>query len=225
MDWPRFPSSLHRPKPGRCLLLELPPELRDLIYEHTFPSESPSNQRVTFKLDPYQRDTLTQAVQPSLLRTNRQIRQESLGIFYRSQTFILHCEGSKADDARKWLVSNEPHLRKIRQIELWIRYTTPANRFTSSNGAVGITLSRDLHDKNNNNGGSGGDGGWKVREDGWRWITVVRKPGNVEDDAGFLIREVRRLLQEDEWPGKLTAAGLYGVMADLREGYVKEKMG
>ncbi|KAI7552693.1 hypothetical protein KC331_g1717 [Hortaea werneckii] len=222
MDWPRFPS-LHRPKPGRCLLLELPPELRDLIYEYTVQSESPSNQMVTFKLDPYQRDTLTQAIQPSLLRTNRQIRQETLPLFYRSQTFILHSEGTKADYARRWLVGNEPHLQKLRQIELWIRYTTPANRFTSSNGAVGITLYRDLHDEDNN--GGRGVGGWGVRDDGWRWITVVRKPGNLEDDAGFLIREVRRLLKEDEWPGKLTAAGLYGVMADLREGYVKEKMG
>ncbi|KAI6912490.1 hypothetical protein D0867_15750 [Hortaea werneckii] len=220
MEWPRFPS-LHRPKPGRCLLLELPPELRDLIYEYTLQSESPSNQMITSKLDPYQRDTLTQAVQPSLLLTNRQIRLESPGIFYRSQTFILHCEGTKADDARRWLVSNEPHLRKIRQIELWIRYTTPANRFTSSNGALGILLHRDPHDEKNN---SGGGGGWKVRDDGWRWITVVRKPGNLENDAGFLIREVRRLLEE-EWPGKLTAAGLFGVMSDLREGYVKERMG
>ncbi|OTA23110.1 hypothetical protein BTJ68_13839 [Hortaea werneckii EXF-2000] len=33
---------------------------------------------VTFKLDHYQRDTLTQAVQPPLLHLNRQIRQESL---------------------------------------------------------------------------------------------------------------------------------------------------
>ncbi|KAI7158576.1 hypothetical protein KC349_g4787 [Hortaea werneckii] len=223
MDWPRFPS-LHRPKPGRCLLLELPPELRDLIYEYTLKSESHSNQMVTFKLDPYQRDTLTQAVQPSLLLTNRQIRQESLGIFYRSQTFILHSEGTKADYARRWLVSNEPHLQKLRQIELWIRYTTPANRFTSSNGAVGITLYRDPHDEKKNNGGGGVGGEWRVKDDGWRWITVVRRPGNLANDAGFLIREVRRLLKE-EWPGKLTAAGLYGVMADLREGYVKEKMG
>ena len=217
MDWPRFPS-LYRPKSGRCHLLELPPELRDLIYEYTLESSSPeSNQMVTFKLDHYQRDTLTQATQPSLLLTNRQIRQESLGIFYSSQTFILHSEGTKADDARRWLVSNEPHLRKLRQIELWIRYTTPANRFTSSNGAVGITLHRDLHDEDT------GGGEWRVRDDGWRWITVVRKPGNLENDAAFLIGEVRRLLKE-EWPGKLTAAGLYGVMSDLREVYVKEKM-
>ncbi|RMZ06102.1 hypothetical protein D0862_04745 [Hortaea werneckii] len=229
MDWPRFPA-LHRPKPGRCFLLELPPELRDLIYEYTLTSPSNStsksnnnhNQMVTFKLDHYQLDTLTQAVQPSLLRTNRQIRQETLALFYQSQTFILHSEGTKADDARRWLMCNAAHLGKIRQIELWIRYLTPTNRFTSSSGAVGIRLHRDC--SNNSGGGGGGGGEWKVHEDGWRWITVVRKPGGVEHDAGFLIREVRRLLQE-EWPGKLTAAGLYGVMADLREVYVKEKMG
>ncbi|KAI7333552.1 hypothetical protein KC354_g18089 [Hortaea werneckii] len=216
MDWPRFPS-LYRPRSGRCFLLELPPELRDLIYEYTLQSDSKSNQMVTFKLDHYQRDTLTQAVQPPLLYLNHQIRQESLPLFYSSQTFILHSEGIKADDARRWLRCSEPHLPKLRQLEIWIRYTTPANRFTSSNGAVGITLHRDRHDVN-----TGGE--WRVREDGWRWITVVRKPANLETDAAFLIREVRRLLQE-EWPGKLTAAGLYGVLVDLREVYVKEKMG
>ncbi|KAI7091438.1 hypothetical protein KC356_g669 [Hortaea werneckii] len=216
MDWPRFPS-LYRPKSGRCFLLELPPELRDLIYEYTFQSSDPSSNRmVTFKLDHYQRDTLTQAVQPPLLLTNRQIRQESLPLFYSSQIFILHSEGSKADDARRWLRGNEAHLQRLRQLEIWIRYTTPANRFTSSNGAVGITLHRNAHDVNS--------GEWKVPDDGWRWITVVRKPANLETDAAFLIQEVRRLLQE-EWPGKLTAAGLYGVLVDLREVYVKEKMG
>ncbi|KAI6806636.1 hypothetical protein KC332_g1619 [Hortaea werneckii] len=216
MDWPRFPS-LSRPKSGRCLLLELPPELRDLIYEYTLQSNPGPNQLVTFKLDHYQRDTLTQAVQPPLLHLNRQIRQETLPLFYSTQLFILHSEGTKADDARRWLMCNAPHLRRLRHLEIWIRYTTPANRFTSSNGAVGIMLHRDRNDES-----SGGE--WNVQEDGWRWITVVRKPANLEIDAAFLIREVRRLLRED-WPGKLTAAGLYGVLVDLREGYVKEKMG
>ncbi|KAI7569872.1 hypothetical protein KC317_g2945, partial [Hortaea werneckii] len=215
MDWPRFPS-LHRPKSGRCHLLELPPELRDLIYEYTLQSSDSSNRMVTFKLDHYQRDTLTQAVQPPLLHLNRQIRQETLPLFYSTQLFILHSEATKADDARRWLMCNARHLRRLQHLEIWIRYTTPANRFTSSNGALGITIHRDRNDESN-----GGE--WKVREDGWRWITVVRKPANLADDAAFLIREVRRLLRE-EWPGKLTAAGLYGVLVDLREGYVKEKM-
>ncbi|RMY65629.1 hypothetical protein D0864_12041, partial [Hortaea werneckii] len=216
MDWPRFPS-LSRAKSGRCHLLELPPELRDLIYEYTLQSDSRSNQLVTFQLDHYQRDTLTQAVQPPLLRLNRQIRQETLPLFYSTQLFILHSERTKADDARRWLLCNAAHLRRLQHLEIWIRYTTPANRFTSSNGAVGIALHR-----HRNEGSSSGE--WKVQDDGWRWITVVRRPANLEIDAAFLIREVRRLLRE-EWPGKLTAAGLYGILVDLREGYVKEKRG
>ena len=207
MDWP---FCLYRPQSGRCHLLELPPELREAIYAFALVSYKPT---VTFKLDRYQQDTYTQANQPPLTRVSRQIRQETLPVWYGGNDIVLHAEGGKADDARKWLVRHEQHLPKLRQVSFWIRYVTPANRYSSSNGAIAVRLRRD----------PGRGGAWRV-EDGWRWITVVRKPEEVARDAKFLVGHLRELLRED-WPDQLSAAGLHGLLADLRVGYVRQKMG
>lgn len=196
-----------RPKPDRCPLLGIPPELRDLIFEYALKSEKTL---VSFRLDDYQRDSFAQAVQPALTKVSQQIRRESIPLWYSCNDFVLHSEAAKANDARKWLLCNETQLPKLRQISFWMRYVTLENRVKSANGAICITLKRVNLSSD-----------WTV-DDEWRWITVVRKPEALERDAKFLIEHLRQLLQED-WPDKLSVAGIHGLLTDLREGYVKEK--
>ncbi|KAF2774114.1 hypothetical protein EJ03DRAFT_134 [Teratosphaeria nubilosa] len=203
MEW------INPPKLGRCHLLDLPAELRDLIYEYAVTSDKTI---VTFRLDKYQRDSYNQAVQPSLTRVNRQVRAESLPFYYACNTFVLHTEASKALDARRWLLCNEMHLLKLRRLSLWIRYVPLTNHRTTSQGALSITVLRNV-----------ADGCWKV-DDGWDWITVVRRPGALEDDANFLIGKVRSLLV-NESTSHLSAEEFADLLVQLRLEYVKEKMG
>lgn len=84
---------------SRLSLLGLPGEIRDLIYELALISEKPT---VAFCLDEYQLDGYQEATQPPLTRVNRQIRQESLLIFYEVNKFILRTEEPRAIDTRRW---------------------------------------------------------------------------------------------------------------------------
>lgn len=195
-------------KPLRSRLLELPPELREAIYEYIALAENPL---VTFRLDSYQQDTYQQATQPALTRVSVQVRRESLPIYYSCNEFILHAEGTKAADARRWLICNAHYLPRIRHLSLWVRYVTLTNDRSSSQGALSLRLSKDT-----------ATGCWIV-EDKWKWITVVRKPAGLEGDAKFMIATLRRMLVNDS-TSYLSAEGFVYLLADLRMEYAKEKM-
>lgn len=204
MDWTATAVSRSNTRTSR--FLELPPELRDLIFEFALTS---GRTLVTFRLDDYQRDSYLQATQPSLARVNRQLRHESLPIYYACNDFVLHTEGSKADDARRWLLCNEPHLPKLRRVSYWVRCITLANQLMSSQGAMSISMMWDAMNDC-----------WKVDEQ-WRWITVVRRPAALENDAKLLVGHLRTLLEEPTL--QLDGYGFYGLLTDLRTCYVKEK--
>jgi len=203
MDW------TFRPKTPRCYLLELPAELRDAIYEFALTS---SKATVTFRLDPWQRDTYSQALQPPLTRVSRQLRQETLPVYYGSNTFVLHTEGSKCDDARQWLHSNERYLGLAKYVEIWVRYVSLINDRAGGQGALKVGMKRDVVNKC-----------WEV-EDRWGWVTVVRKPEGLERDGEWLVRELRELVGRDSSVMGLEPERFWGVLVRLRERYVKEKM-
>jgi len=207
MPWPPTTSTLAAA--SRCRLLELPAEIRDAIYRFALTAEKPV---VTFRLDDYQRDSYEQAVQPALTQVSRQVRQESLPVYFASNTFVLHTEGSKADDARRWLQCNEWHLPKLlMSVSLWFRYVSLTNDRAASHGALGVSLSRlakDVH--------------WTV-EDGFKWITVMRQPSGLERDAAFLARHLRSLLS-DAPTACMDAQGFSDLMSTLRTMYVERKV-
>lgn len=203
-DWS---SILSRSVSKRCRLLELPPELRDAIFEFALTSEKTI---VTFRLDGYQKDSYTQAIQPPLTQVNRQVRHESIPIYYASNDFVLHTEGNKSDDARRWLVCNERYLLKLRRVSLWVRYAAITHDRSSSNGALSIAMWRDVT-----------AGCWKV-DDEWRWITVVRKPAALQSDAKLLLQHLRSLLV-NESTSHLSADGFTELLQDLRTHYMSIK--
>lgn len=206
MDWPL--RALSSTKPPRSHLLDLPAELRTYIFELAVTSEEPL---ATFHLDKYQNDTRQEAVQPALTRVSRQLRSESLLLFYACNTFILHTEGHKADQGYQWARCNEPYLTEMTRIVLWQRYVALTNARSESNGALAVTLER----------GKAGDP-WRVGGR-WDWVTVTRKPAGVSIDAGFITGSLRRMVMEN--PRLMdTADDVFATVSDLRSLYVKEKM-
>lgn len=206
MEWTRRTLSY----PGRptSRLLKLPAELRTAIFEFALRSEKPV---VAFRLDQYQRDGYQQATQPPLTSVCRQIRDESLSIFYDCNDIVLHTEGTKASDTLRWLRCIEYHLPKLRQISIWLRYVTLTNDRTAPGGALGLSLQRRTSDWI-----------WHV-EDQWNWVTVTKRPAAVQSDANFLIAALRSVLAEDAFCLR-SADGIYGMLTDLKSMYVKEKM-
>ena len=192
----------------RCYLLELPAEIRTYIFELAIRSDKTV---VTFRSDDYQEDTLQEATQPSLTRANRQLRLETLPLFYSLNTFVLHTEGNKASDALGWAQGNEAYLPDLLRISFWQRFVTLTNDRSSSNGAICLTIERPKRSAE-----------WRVCNE-WSWVTVTRRPNGVSVDAGFLMGSLRRMLAESA-DVLDTAGGVYGFLTDLRLLYVKEKM-
>lgn len=188
-------------------LLALPPELRDLIFEYALTSSRPI---VTFRLDTYQRDSFEEATQPALTRVNRQLRLETLSVFYACNAFVLHTEGAKLDDAREWLCCNEAYLKTMRHFEIWIRHITRRSANPASHGAVGLSVRRSLKHAR-----------WRVSSD-WRWITVIRKPSGLQEDAEWLIARLRRLLI-NESTTFLNAEAWSDLIAEARVAYLRQK--
>lgn len=204
MDWSFRALSLKNSRSG---FMNLPQEIRDLIFEFALTSSKPM---VSFRLDEYQRQGYEEAVQPPLTRVNRQIRKESLPIFYDCNNIALHTEKSKIDDTQRWLQCIESKLSMLNRISLWIRYVTLTHEVTPSNGAMSITMQRTKP-----------DGIWSVHE--WCWVTVKKMPSIVRRDAEFLIGKLRTMLQ-DEPSYVASAEGFFGLMSDLKTFYIKEKM-
>lgn len=205
MDWPFTTYT----RPQRCRLLELPPELRELIFEYTLSSENPL---VSFKLDEWQQVSYHEATQPPLTRANRQIRNESLPIFYGTNEIVLHTDGSKHDDTSAWLKCIERHLLKLTRLSLWVRYVTLTNMRPLASGAIRLRLKRTKR----------GSEEWCV-EDGWRWITTTPPPSSVEGDGKFLVRLLGEMVEDPGYDWQ-AAEGFAAALVDLRMLYVKEKM-
>lgn len=189
-------------------LLTLPAEIRSLIFEYAVTFDKTA---VTFRLDTYQQDCYSQAVQPPLTKVSRQVRFESLPIYYECNDFILHSEAPKAEDALKWLRCNHAYLGTLRRLSFWIRYVPLMDRRASSQGAIGVSIYRPKKDDN-----------WTVDGD-WRWITVVRKPTELDGDAKFILSKLRDLAPDIS---KDTAGpeDYAAFMTDVRLFYIQEKM-
>ena len=134
------------PKPSRGLL-DLPPELRDQIYEYLV-----LKQRNTITMLPNYGSfqSPVSAAQPAICCVNRQIRAETLPMFYSNNLFLA--EVSDSTDlaiAKNWLVvigdENIRHLRRLAlcghtkvlframTCRLWIRVV-----FDLKDGTLGI---------------------------------------------------------------------------------------
>lgn len=190
-------------------ILTLPTEVRELIYTHVV--TEPEGRLVAFRLDALQGQYYNQAVQPALSRVSRQVRSESLPLYYQNNDFVLHTEGTKAEDAYKWLRCNEAYLSSMRRISLWIRYVPLTNNRVSAQGAIGISIYR--HRKNEN---------WKIDDD-WKWITVVRRPVELNGDVKFLITKLSELVPQISKDDALSD-DYVDLIGDLRLLYVQEKM-
>lgn len=206
MDWPL--RALSSSKPPQSRLLDLPAELRTYIFELVVTSDK---YLVTFRLDKYQQDTHQEATQPALTRVSKQLRRESLLLFYTANTFVLHSEGAKAEEGHKWARCNERYLTEMTSLVIWQRFVTLTNARSESNGALEVSLQRPKAGER-----------WRVG-DHWRWVTVTRKPSGVSLDAGFIMGSLRRLVADN--PALLDSADdLYSTISDLKNLYVKEKM-
>ena len=205
MEWALRTLSLGR---TTSRFLELPQEIRDLIYQHALTSTKPM---VSFRLDDYQRQSYQEAIQPPLTKVSRQVRKECLPIFYDCNNIILHTEATKSDDTRRWLSCLESRLTMLNRLSIWFRHVTLTNDVRSSNGAIAISLQRRKP-----------DGIWMV-DDRWHWVTVAKMPSIVQRDAKFLISEARRLLNVAPSYAE-SADGFVGLLTDLKLFYVREKM-
>ena len=193
--------------PKTSPLLALPPELREQIFSYAVFSSKPT---VTFRLDKYQRETYEQASQPPLTRVSRQIRRESLPLYFENNAFVFHTEGLKAEDAARWLTHNSLHLSKLGCVKVWVRYVGSSERAPAS-GALEVEIRHDVR-----------SGRWVVGEQ-WKWITVVRKPAGVEWDGRGLVTFLGQLVG-GRGRGEMEAEEWVGVLADLKMLYVKDKM-
>lgn len=159
-------------------LLSIPPELRALIFDFALTAPNPL---VAFRLDPYQRDTYTEATQPALTKVSRQLRHEAIPIFYASNTFILHTNSIKAEEARRWLQSICEHLPLLQHIDLWVRYC--ATHRDPPQGALRVSMHYDVRQDN-----------WTVDRE-WGWVTVVKRPENVPEHAAQVVRALAKVVQ------------------------------
>jgi hypothetical protein len=195
------PSTTQTTKPH---LLALPPELREQIFSHAVTSPK---QTVTFRLDKYQLETYDQARQPLLTLVNKQIRRETLPLYYGNNDFVLHTEGLKSEDAARWLRSNEIHLSRLGCVKVWVRYVG-SNERTPGSGALEVECRHDVRS------------GKLVVGEEWRWITVVRRPEGVEWDGKLLVTFLGQLVGGRS-RGEM---GAEDVLRGLRGLYVKDKM-
>ena len=103
-----------------CPLLELPAELRNRIWEQVIVKEGPIS--LAPASDLADGEELETGAQPALSRVCRQIREETLPMFYAHNIFRLHPENMrryKASRSKKPLLrSLRRHTEKLRRIEI-----------------------------------------------------------------------------------------------------------
>ena len=96
----------------KCYLLELPRELRDIIVEEAI--------KIEYDTAYLCYTSRRHVVQPSLARTNRHLRAESVPVFYSSKAFgiaSIYMEG-QWETARRWFTAVQPYLHMIKKIEI-----------------------------------------------------------------------------------------------------------
>lgn len=194
-------------KPPRCRLLELPAEIREHIFTFVVVPEQPI---VTFRLDKFQKESYEEASQPSITRVSRQVRRESLPLFYECNDFIIHTDGDKAEDAERWFHYSQLHLSKLCHLTFWVRYVSRLDTTSPSSGAVGVSV------RHNPRAGT-----WEA-VNGWQWITVLRKPANIEQDGEVLVCILKQLV-EGQSRSNMTAEQHVALISDLKALYLKTK--
>ena len=99
---------------GRCHLLALPRELRDSIIQHTVTDDLYPTQITMYCGD------VDDFKQPSLAQVNRQLRAETLPIYYGQKTFQLNSLNydEQWELAKKWFNAIQPHLHMIKKVEM-----------------------------------------------------------------------------------------------------------
>ena len=95
-------------------LLALPAELRESIYELVLTSSEPVSVSIHQNMQ-----------YAGLLLGNKEIREDTLGSYYKCNSFSLAVEGENISAARKFISTAAPHLRKIAFVRLSLA-TLPA---------------------------------------------------------------------------------------------------
>ncbi|KAK3615834.1 hypothetical protein LTR56_026344 [Elasticomyces elasticus] len=178
MDWTSDTVNLE--SPGRCRLFELPAELRVVIFTFALTSDKTV---VTYHLDDYQRDSLEEAIQPPLTAVSRQVRCETLPIWYGCNRFVFHTQTPKVDETRQWLSANAIRLAMLKQVSFWVRRFANVPGVPPAYGALGINLDRDA------------EGLWKV-SDAYDWVTVMRRPRDLNIEAKGIIDHAKRAIDK-----------------------------
>lgn len=105
--WNKSSCSKHSTNSPICLLLDLPAELRLIIWEYALSEDK--------------KISLPSTV-PAVLTTNKQVAFEATGIYYTSNAFTLTVNLQKTDNISNLIGCNWAYLRKIRpnclQLEL-----------------------------------------------------------------------------------------------------------
>jgi hypothetical protein len=88
--------------------MRLPPEIRNLIYEHVFRS-------------PFAVTMSDQAIEHSLTRTCRKVRAESLTMFFTMTSFNAHLADGPVAPLMRWLQAlKSENALAIKQLHLWV---------------------------------------------------------------------------------------------------------
>jgi hypothetical protein len=193
----------------RSRLLDLPTELREYIFSLVVTSEKPI---IAAELDKYQAESYEQASQPSITKVSRQIRREALPLYFERNEIIMYTDGDKYRGAQNWLQDNQSHLSKLWRLALWVRYQDLESGISHSSGIISVHLRHDPR-----------LGRWVV-DDKWRWITVVRKPADAEEDGVTLGQLLTKLVNKRS-RAKLTVEDYREIMFSLQVEYhtVKEE--
>jgi hypothetical protein len=193
----------------RSRLLDLPTELREYIFSLVVTSEKPI---IAAELDKYQAESYEQASQPSITKVSRQIRREALPLYFERNEIIMYTDGDKYRGAQNWLQDNQSHLSKLWRLAFWVRYQDLESGISHSSGIISVHLRHDPR-----------LGRWVV-DDKWRWITVVRKPADAEEDGVSLGQLLTKLVNKRS-RAKLTVEDYREIMFSLQVEYhtVKEE--
>lgn len=98
------------PQDGHCPLLALPAELRNRIYEFAIVESTP--------IDMVMRKRTGSDAQPGLTRTCRQIRQETLQMFFQDNVFRFDCDNDLDTEQQGILSACASYLPMIKIIQL-----------------------------------------------------------------------------------------------------------
>lgn len=111
-------SGMKRPSEPQLGLFKLPAELREAIFKLVVISKDPF---CTHRLDERNKSWLQIACPPAITRVSRQIRSESLPLYYSCNRFKIRTEGPKFHEASEWLECIGKHVNALRHLMFDIR--------------------------------------------------------------------------------------------------------